>query len=245
MKRSVLLLLGLCAGLCIALYTGCTRESPETLPPIDNDTSSSAEIIVPETPPSETEQAETEYAPPPTHTIPPAYNSIREYAASPDAPDFLRELTGLPDGFAEVLVETGGLHCITYANGEDTVAFFPLETETALEEYMAAQLAGSGTYEELLANDLVSDVHKTDLSAEEGILYECLYNTKTKTDLKLRYREYTAVGIRYVLSFSYDSSGSLQYWQMFAFDGDASFACSGSALFTDEEFSALRSIPLQ
>lgn len=247
MKRTVLLGLcaGLCAGLCIGLCTGCARESSETLPPSDSDTSFPAEIIVPEEPLPETEPAETEHIPPPTHTILPTYNSIREYAASSEAPASLRELTGLPTGFADVLVETGELYCITYAHGEDVMAFYPLETETALEEYMAAQLAGSGTYEELLANDLVSDIRKTDLSAEEEILYECLYNTKTKTDLKLRYREHTADGIRYVLSVSYDSDGSLQYWQMFAFAGDASFACSSSVLFTEDELSALRSVPLQ
>ena len=245
MKRIVLLFLSLCICLCI----GCTRDPAETVPadttPVhDSDTSVSAEMIVPETFP-ETQPSENEYIPPPSHSIPPAYNNIREYAASPDAPAFLRVMTGLPEGFEEVLVETGGLYCITYAQENNAIAFCPLENETDLEEYMAAHLSNSGTYEYLLANDLVSDVRKTDLSTDGEILYECLYNTKIKTDLKLRYREHTANGIRFVLSVSYDSDGSLQHYQMFAFNGDASFACIGHAPLAEEILFALRSIPLQ
>ena len=243
MKHIALLLL------CIALCTGCTRVPEETLPPDttpahDSDTSVPQEPI-PETILPETEPPETEYISPPSHTIPPAYNSIREYAASSDAPAVLRELTGLPEGFQDVLVETGGGYCITYSNGETAIAFFPLENEAALDAYMTAQLAGSGTYEALLTNDLISDVRKTDLPAEGEILYECLYNTSIKTDLKLRYRECTADGIRFVLSVSYDSDGSQRYCQMFAFAGDASFACSSSAPFADAQLFALRSVPLQ
>lgn len=243
MKYTVLLLL------CIALCTGCSRTPEEAMPPDttpahDSDTSVSQETLPAPVPP-ETEPPEAEYISPPVHTIPPAYNSIREYAAAPDAPMALRELAGLPEGFQDVLVETGGGYCITYANWETAIAFFPLENEAALEAYMAAQLAGSGTYEALLTNDLISDVRKTDLPAEGEILYECLYNTSIKTDLKLRYRECTADGIRFVLSVSYDSDGSQQYCQMFAFAEDASFACGSSAPFSDAQLFALRSVPLQ
>lgn len=245
MKRIVPLLF----CICVVFGSGCIRTPEDTLPPDtipaqDSDTSASTEVI-PETTTSETEPPETEYINPPTHTIPTTYNNIREYAASPDAPVFLRELAGLPEGFEEILVETGGLYCINYSGSEGAVAFYPFETEAALEEYMTVHLNNSGTYESLLANDLISDIRKTDLSAGGEILYECLYNTRIKTDLKLRYREFTADGIRFVLSSSYSPDGSLLGHQLFAFCGDASFACIAGAPLTDTELSSLRSIPLK
>lgn len=244
MKRTALLPLCLCVTLCAGLYVGCSREPEETMPPDttpahDSDTSVQTEVI------PETEPPETEYLPPPSHTYLPTYNSIREYAASPDAPANLRKLTGLPEEFVDVFVETGGLYCITYANGEDAIAFYPLENEKELEEYMAVHLANSGTYEALLDNALISDVRKTDTSAEGEIRYECLYNTNANTDFILRYRECTVDGIRFVLSGTYDPDGSLRYYRMFAFAGDASFSCGGSVPFADEELFALRSVPLQ
>ena len=245
MKRIVLLLLCVCA----VVHTGCTRLPEETMPqdttPVHENNTSEASEVIPKPIPPETEPPETEHIKPPTHTIPTTYNNIREYAASPDAPDFLRELAGLPEGFEEILVETGGLYCIHYSGSEGAVAFYPFETEAALEEYMTVHLNNSGTYESLLANDLISDIRKTDLSAGGEILYECLYNTRIKTDLKLRYREFSADGIRYVLSSGYDTDGSLQHYQLFAFTGDASFACIGHAPLTDTELSSLRSIPLK
>lgn len=206
-----------------------TSVSPETTVP---------ETALPETLPPEAEDTLTLPSFPP----PPTYNNIREYAASPDAPAFLREMTGLPDGYEEVLVETGGLYCITYRNNDSAIAFFPCESEAVLEEFMTGLLNTSGTYEFLLANDLVTAVRKTDLSSDGEIQYECLYNTSIKTDLKLQYREFTMENIRYVLSSLYNEDNVLQSRCFFVFDRENSFACIlRDPTLTDTDLLALHS----
>ncbi len=265
MKRYLLLLL-----LSIILTACDTTETQpaETVqtPPVPP---MQVETTIPETAPQPAETTETEVPRPPVQEVYPEwFDGIRtmqtELTARVSAGEKLpidlanlRELVGLPGDFTDCGVEwgLGETYCITYgvpaeqsSENRQTIAFTPFSTEEKLQTATDNILRGSGTYEELCQNTLVSAVVKTDWETDLGVLYACTYNTSKKTGLKLVYHEYTepATENRYVLSQMYDSDGTVRYFTLSVFRGAASFQCLGFDMaFTLTDAFDLLSVPVE
>jgi len=165
------------------------------------------------------------------------FDSIRamkaelEQSSQADTVSFY-ELQGLPDAYAESGVEWAEQtdYYIYYVSADEVIAFMPFESESAASAMKDDWLSNHGTYENLLANDLIHDVVKTDIPTNSGIAYECTYNTRLKTGLKLRYYEYqdSATGRNYILSVDLSPDGSIDNSVLFVFDDKNSFMCGGN-----------------
>lgn len=143
------------------------------------------------------------------------------------------ELHGLQSAYSESWVEwAGGTdYFIYYTNADKVVAFMPFESESDLTTEKDDWLSNHGTYESLLANELIHDVVKTEIPTDYGISYECTYNTRVMTGLKIRYYEYqdSITGRTYILSVDLSPDGVSESFMLFVFDKDKSFMCSGTA----------------
>lgn len=144
----------------------------------------------------------------------------------------LKELKGLNTNYAESWVEWSGdkKYVIYYTSADSVLAFTPFASEKMLREEMDNWLLSDGTYENLLANRLVTNVEYAALPSATGISYQCIYNTNIVAGLILRYHTYTdpTTNISYILSETFSPDDQLQTKSLFVFDGDSSFMCTGN-----------------
>lgn len=144
----------------------------------------------------------------------------------------LKELKGLNTDYIESWVELSvdDTYVIYYTSMDSVIAFIPFSSEDLLLEEMENWLLSDGTYENLLANHLVTNVDFTELPTTTGTSYQCIYNTSRVTGLILRYHTYTnpETNITYVLSETFSPDNQLQSNSLFVFDGNNSFMCNGN-----------------
>ncbi len=144
----------------------------------------------------------------------------------------LKELKGLNTDYIESWVEWSGddTYVIYYTTTDSVIAFIPFSSEDLLQEEMENWLLSDGTYENLLANNLVTDVEFANLPTTTGTSYQCTYNTNRVTGLILRYHTYTnpESNITYILSETLSPDNQLQSKSLFVFAGDKSFMCNGN-----------------
>ncbi len=147
----------------------------------------------------------------------------------------LKELKGLDADYVESWVELNNddeyvKYVIYYTTADSVLAFIPFSSEDLLRKEMEYWLLPGGTYENLLANHLVTDVEFAELPAEVGTSYQCTYNTSRATGLILRYHTYTdpETNSTYILSETFSPNNQLQSYSLFVFAGDKSFMCNGN-----------------
>ena len=147
----------------------------------------------------------------------------------------LRDLTGMADGFSEFLVEwCGGLnYSINYQKEDQVIAFMPCDT---MDEMYQVASAGD-SWETLHENDLLMNLVKRDAETDDGIRYECTYDTKAASGLRITYHETTDVsGIRYVVTNRYGADGIHQSGAVYIFNKSAPFYCLVSGFEADMGF---------
>ena len=136
----------------------------------------------------------------------------------------LRELTGLDEGFSESMVEwCGGFnYCINYIKDGQVIAFKPYYTD---ELYIGA-LSELETWDVLQKNKLLLNLEKTDIPTDEGIMYECTFDTSRVTGQRKTYHGFTgADGIQRVVTNWYGADGNPISGQIFVFDDTLRFSC--------------------
>ncbi len=101
--------------------------------------------------------------------------------------------------------------------------FHPFYSEADLNREVSYNR--NDTYEELLDNDLISNIQKMPLETELGTAYECTYDTRSKIGLKLQYFEYTDPSdtITYTLSRHYNVDGVMYRADLYVYNGENSF----------------------
>ncbi len=147
----------------------------------------------------------------------------------------LRELTGMDDGFSEFLVEwCGGMnYSINYQKDDQVIAFMPCDTMEEMYQAVSAMDA----WESLQENDLLMNLVKTDVETDDGIQYECTYDTSVVSGLRITYHETTdASGIRCVVTNQYGADGVHQSGAVYVFDESASFYCLVRGFEADMDF---------
>jgi len=157
----------------------------------------------------------------------------------------LRELTGLDEGFVEVMTQwLGGMdYCLYYQKDEQSVAFLPAYAE---EQFQQA-LAGMDSWEVLMENDLLLNLQKTDLETENGIRYECTFDTARVDGQRITYHEAVGTdGIRRIVTNWYGGDGAHISGSIYVFDKDVPFTCTVRGFAADMEFAeGLRAVCVQ
>jgi hypothetical protein len=205
--------------------------------------------------PMETEAAAIETVPvtePPAETEPvtppvgygsevTAFNSIREMIEKINNGDLsagaqkifdaygcdtaqLLELTGIDEGFSESTVEwCGGFnYCINYIKDGQIISFVPYYTD---EQFNSA-LSGLESWDNLLKNELLLNLEKTDLPTDEGFMYECTFDTAVVTGQRKTYHEFTGTdGIQRIVTNWYGADGNPISGRIYIMDGHIPFSC--------------------
>lgn len=136
----------------------------------------------------------------------------------------LLELTGMDEGFSELSVEwCGGLnYCINYGKDGQIIAFDPYYTD---EQFNSA-LSGLESWDNLLKNELLLNLEKTDLPTDEGFMYECTFDTAVVTGQRKTYHEFTGTdGIQRIVTNWYGADGNPISGQIYILDGHVPFSC--------------------
>lgn len=147
----------------------------------------------------------------------------------------LLELTGMDDGYSESLVEwCGGMnYSIYYQKDEQVIAFTPFYTREQFEQ----SLSGMDTWESLAENELILNLVKTDLDTEEGIMYECTYDTDKVKGLRNTYHDTTGEdGIRSIVTNWYGADGEHISGSVYVYDEEIPFQCLVSGFEADMGF---------
>jgi len=147
----------------------------------------------------------------------------------------LRELTGIDDGFSEFLVEwCGGLnYSIYYHKDEQVIVFTPFYTK----EQLVQSLSGLDTWESLAENKRILNLVKTDSETEDGILYECTYDTDKVKGLRNTYHDTTGTdGIRRIVSNWYGAAGEHISGSIYIYNEEIPFQCLISGFEADMDF---------
>ena len=159
-----------------------------------------------------------------------------------------RELYGLGDEYKVHHVEWCGVNDYSvYYTGPNDYFYMPLLTEDKYNGEMSFWMENK-TYENLLANQLVSNVVKETVETSLGTAYECTYDTKSVVGLRARYHEYTdaETGIQYTVAQSMHPDGTIRSSVGFVLDGENSFlAGSFSRFMTLDVLMTLKSVPLE
>lgn len=236
---------------CDQTDTGTQTQSSESTA----DTVQTETVSVDTTEPMETEAAAIETVPvtePPAETEPvtppvgygsevTAFNSIREMIEKINNGDLsagaqkifdaygcdtaqLLELTGIDEGFSESTVEwCGGFnYCINYIKDGQIISFVPYYTD---EQFNSA-LSGLESWDNLLKNELLLNLEKTDLPTDEGFMYECTFDTAVVTGQRKTYHEFTGTdGIQRIVTNWYGADGNPISGQIYILDGHVPFSC--------------------